>query len=210
MSHYAVLVILPPDADPATPHNAVAPLLAPYDENRAVDRHFEPCGCRRWRAWRRIAEAEAQALGYPDFAAWREAMRRQAPPFAWTLHQVPEARPVLDRIDLAATAAAATEAADPDCPDCHGAGAYATTANPQGYWDYWRCYDDPPFRLADYPDPRPPLACVTPDGAWHAAREVGWFGASTATRPQADWEREWDALRQRYRDHWAVWVDCHI
>lgn len=211
MSHYAVLVILPAAADPAAPAGAVAPLLAPYDENLEVAMHPERCGCRRRRAWIRIADAEARARGFDSHESWYSAQLQDAATRQdWPSDLLPAMLAVLERIDLAATAAADTEPPDPACPTCHGAGVYETTANPRGYWDHWHCYPEPPFRLANYAEASPPLACVTPDGAWHAAVEVGWFGTSTAIRSQADWDAAWQALRQQYRHHWAVWVDCHI
>lgn len=55
-------------------------------------------------------------------------------------------------------------------------------------------------------------AVVTPDGGWHEAGKMGWFGISDYT---GEGLRDWvDNYRERYLDpygdHLIVIVDCHI
>lgn len=55
-------------------------------------------------------------------------------------------------------------------------------------------------------------AVVTPDGEWHEAGRMGWFGISDETGERL---RDWvDRFRERYLDpygdHMIVIVDCHI
>ena len=56
-------------------------------------------------------------------------------------------------------------------------------------------------------------AVVTPDGEWHAAGDMGWFGISSETNNEArDWE---DHYKERFIDtadpEWILTiVDCHI
>lgn len=75
MSHFTVLVTLPPDTDPATIQDAVAGALAPYDENRediepyrayeegnAVNHWFARALRRDLEGWTRIQEIGEDAV----------------------------------------------------------------------------------------------------------------------------------------------------
>lgn len=55
-------------------------------------------------------------------------------------------------------------------------------------------------------------AVITPNGVWHSAGEMGWFGMSSEGFEEA---REWEtAYRSKYLEPYKDWkmvvVDCHI
>lgn len=65
-------------------------------------------------------------------------------------------------------------------------------------------------QLADGKKGMIPFAIVTPDGRWFEKGEMGWWAAVSNKKKQADWGQEVAALYQKYADHTAVAVDCHI
>lgn len=56
-----------------------------------------------------------------------------------------------------------------------------------------------------------PYAFITPDGQWHSAGVVGFFGLSDETAESANkYAEEWDAWIQSEANPYVNLVDCHI
>lgn len=72
----------------------------------------------------------------------------------------------------------------------------------------WREYRGDIRPLADVPPDVSVHAVVTPDGEWHEAGRMGWFGIVSDERD--DWAAAMAALRAAWPDAVAVVVDCHI
>lgn len=55
-------------------------------------------------------------------------------------------------------------------------------------------------------------AVVTPDGEWHEAGTMGWFGTSDATAESiSEYENEWQRIMLEADPNlWISIVDCHI
>lgn len=53
-------------------------------------------------------------------------------------------------------------------------------------------------------------AILTPDSNWHQQGEMGWFGFTSEEMTDEQWEKHVLATIEKYGDHTAVVVDCHI
>lgn len=54
-------------------------------------------------------------------------------------------------------------------------------------------------------------AFITPDGEWHEAGQIGWFGTHDATREsRAAYQAKLDAALKSDPNLWITIVDCHI
>lgn len=82
----------------------------------------------------------------------------------------------------------------------------------QSYWDYWeiggsyngvipRNYS----RIRDLPGDFSTYAIVTPDGKWFSKNPPPYIVEFSPT-----WPGTMAVLLAKYRDWWAVMVDCHI
>jgi len=110
------------------------------------------------------------------------------------------------------------EVPNPDCEQCDGKGKYQTSYNPKSKWDYYleggrwngAWHGSNRSVVSDIPAGWSPYAAVTPDGEWHAVGRMGWFAISFDRKPDEEWIAEWERIREHYRDHQAVLLDCHI
>lgn len=94
---------------------------------------------------------------------------------------------------------------------------YLTTYNPQTYWDYYDighgCNGRIPNNqclVSQIPQNVMPFVIITPDGKWYEYREKkrSWFAVKS--KENENLVIEMFQIRNRYGDHIAVMVDCHI
>lgn len=55
----------------------------------------------------------------------------------------------------------------------------------------------------------PPFAIVTPDGQWHEAGSMSWWGIVTDAVSPGEWRNQVKELLAQYQEHLAAAVDCH-
>ena len=55
-----------------------------------------------------------------------------------------------------------------------------------------------------------PKQVITPDGLWHTAERVGWFGMKQSTEHEDIWEKRWEIIKTRYANCYAWRCDCHV
>lgn len=150
MSHYAVVVIMPPGTSPSDAEAGVGSLLAPYDENLATEPHIAACECVGMEALLGTMGADD-----PEFEAEKaELLARSEVAYA---ADHPELRSPWDGVHPSVQGEwdeawsrrqarqAAREAAHPmagkprpGCGDCGGSGEVMTTSNDEGRWDWWQ------------------------------------------------------------------------
>lgn len=89
------------------------------------------------------------------------------------------------------------------CNVCHGTGTQRNFFNAPVDNGNFRKVSDlaPDFR---------PFAFITPDGEWHERAKMGWWAVTTDDKGKDAWEAEWKEVCDKYPDHYAVAVDCHI
>ncbi|PSR32193.1 MAG: hypothetical protein C7B46_15365 [Sulfobacillus benefaciens] len=212
MSHFLTLVLVPSSTPRAKIFDAVAALLAPFDENVDVDAYPVDCACRNGiaeRAGRVAADREVGSL-----SALRA--RYRALPFAdrpeWTTFSAAY-QAVVERV---AHAHPLYQQPDPQCDDCQGTGTRLSMYNPDSQWDWWAIggWDGSlhpdnvlPVRdllvsWASHAHPTMPFAVVTPDGQWHQ-HAVNAVSAD-------DWGQTVRMLLQADLDALAVTCDLHI
>ena len=221
MSHFLTLVLVPAETPREGIKDAVAQLLAPFDENIDVDAYPVDCACRNgiaeW-AGRVAADREVGSL-----ATLRD--RYLAVPFAdrpnWTTFMAPY-QAVVERV---AHAHPLYQQPDPQCDDCQGTGTRLSTYNPDSQWDWWAIgggwdgswHPDNVLPVRDllaawgqHVHPTIPFAVVTPDGEWHQHGQMGWFGMASNTISADDWGQTVRTLLQANPDALAVACDLHI
>jgi hypothetical protein len=234
MSHFTVLVITPN----GTEQEAEA-LLAPYCEHTEVEPYQTQCWCVGINARKSVREAvtlempiekardeflaredvcnlieESKKAGNYGFSEevdrlWDERFDK---PFELREKELLAARP--DR-----------DAADPTCDECKGTGIETTTYNPRSKWDWYELggrwwdllavfqgepvskfleakgEDDQPFRT---------FAIITPDGQWLEAGKLLCFAVVAEEKDPREWEACYNETLDKYRDHRALFYDCHI
>ena len=106
--------------------------------------------------------------------------------------------------------------------------------NPEGYYDYfsimtpenpargfwreaWKELDCLPlnevdWNLLDYGNSKDymPTQVVTPDGLFHRAEEIGWFGSSKEVIQQSEWNKLYAAIKAQHGNCNAWRLDVHI
>ncbi len=55
-----------------------------------------------------------------------------------------------------------------------------------------------------------PYAVITQEDGWIERAQMGWWGISTNEKDGDTWKSEWKAIKEKYPDHLAVGLDCHI
>lgn len=55
-----------------------------------------------------------------------------------------------------------------------------------------------------------PKHIITPDGLWHKAERVGWFGMRQSTEDHFIWKKRWEIIKMRYANCYAWRCDCHV
>lgn len=202
MSHFSVTVIIPNNpANITDPEPEVARLLAPYDENDTHQLGHEQgwfADRTRWDWWAIGGRWDGGILGL-------------------------ERSPKLERCELCAGTGtrsdglarfgAAWVEATNGCNGCAGTGQKEA-------WPTDPHYRTPKRNMAVVSDIDPDwksYALVLPDGSWHERARMGWFGIDMADeqgREPQDKEGPylelWDTIRERFGDHLAVAVDCHV
>jgi len=105
-----------------------------------------------------------------------------------------------------------------DNSGCGGTGEVETTYNPDSKWDWYevggRWENDLPNQsntckvseLKDYE----PFAILDPEGEWHERGDMGWFASVSNEKDTYSWKKEVQMLKDKYPNHIAVLVDCHI
>jgi len=212
MSHFLAFVLIPKHSPDV--HQAVATLLAPFDESLEAAPYSTECACIGVIAHEVGIRMADRTIGPIDnfrarYGALDPAFR---PP--WDLWIADWQR----LVDLTERTHSRYRKPDPDCEDCHGSGQMATTYNPQSQWDWWviggrwdgwlgpdNCVS------ADAAAQRQtPFALVTPDGAWHQKGQMGWFGQSRDNQEPAVWNAAVQNLLLSHSDALVVGCDLHI
>jgi hypothetical protein len=227
MSHFLAYVLIPANTDDV--ELKVVELLAPYDEDLAVEPHEKECVCVRFRAFRKAQEL--CSLRYGPVKAAEEEFNKlidrkpDAPnPLEWA-HSMKERN---NFMETEVEKQIPITPPDPDCEKCGGKGVVRSTYNENGKWDWWEIggrWDDilkdswkdeshhdlngKPALLSDLnKDNLPtPFAIITPDGAWHAQAELGWL--PRIAKLDEEWEPEVQAILSEHEDCFLIVVDFH-
>lgn len=87
----------------------------------------------------------------------------------------------------------------------------------RGFWrEVWQGKDCLPLKevdwnLLDWADSSYlPTQVVTPDGLFHRAEDIGWFGSSQEIIKQSEWKQLYAAIKAQHGDCFAWRLDVHI
>lgn len=181
MSHFAVLVLT---AEAVDPREAVARLLAPYEEALGQD--------PKWDWWTIGGRWTGMLDGYDP---------TKDPTNIETCDQC---RGTGRRTDAVG---ADIRKLNPGftCNGCEGNGRRVKWPTD------WAPHAGDVARVDALPQPlRVPFAVVTPDGAWHERGRMGWWAAVADEKDRDTWADEVRALLDANPSATAVIVDCHI
>ena len=222
MSHFCVLVLSPNKVDLRLAETFIKTQLAPYDENIKVPEYDRKCSCSEYRVRKEATdyanskidintlrvefEQKVKQLGvgellWSEFTSeWfniRENFEKQHPLYGKS---------------------------NPECVECKGTGIYKSTYNPNSKWDWYqiggrytglisnrKAVNSDIVSLSSikkFGDDKIPYALVTPDKAWHQKGTMGWWGIST--NEDKNWKEVARTLLEKYKDCYAIVVDCHI
>lgn len=213
MSHFVALVLVPQDS--VDVEGAVSALLAPYDEAITVAPYATDCYCIgviASRAGVEVADREVEALDDLRVRYWNLPEDERPEWVAWiadwtaTADRIEQAHPLYQK-------------PNPQCEDCHGSGKRQTTYNPDSQWDCWTIggrwdgwlSEDNQLPAVDVAGQgKIPFAVLTPDGAWHEAGRMGWFGVASDAKDETAWEDEVHSLLLAHPEALAVACDLHI
>lgn len=160
MSHYLTFVLLPPGPEMTREEAAVAiaPRLAPFNENMEVEEYDEKCYCIgdvAHAAARQEAETKCGALVEIQkayYAAIKEKTEEKVGPYSFEnrdaffaaqssiveeLHELYFGEHM--RVEKEAFEAhPGKDKPDPACENCNGKGTYRSTYNPKSKWDWYQ------------------------------------------------------------------------
>ncbi len=151
MSHYAVLVLVEPNAQSNNLENLVAGRLAPFDENLLVEEYDRKCLCIGHLARRKAGEILAGEMG-----GWKDARNAFWKKYPVTIN--PKDREAFREEDERLNRIWREEFAvprqrreeeiflslpghtdpNPECEGCMGKGVYRSQYNPLSKWDWWQ------------------------------------------------------------------------
>jgi hypothetical protein len=126
-----------------------------------------------------------------------------------------------------------------DCDSCYGRGTYRTTYNPDSKWDWYvvggrwngmvrqkpRDDDEGGGNYGDeFHDvgensttvknlieaKEIPFALLDPEGNWIEKGEMGWWGCVSNETEKNEWEDQVMRVYEKFKDYYAVGLDCHI
>jgi hypothetical protein len=242
MSHSVVGVVLPKGYDKvlalkpeavvkATLEQAVAGLLAPYDENLEVPEYPEPCVCidlriSEYRNDHMVTDIEDIRKAFHDRESQGDLQGKSDDEIstAWQLALKPYHDEQKRWEDLAVKLGLNTP--DPDCEDCRGRGIVMSTANPNARWDWYEIggrwggfYRESSVNSGDGKNycrvsslmaaNQHHFALLT-DKGWVEKGTMGWFGMVADEKADQSWESEEYRILNEYRDRIIVAVDVHI
>lgn len=183
MSHFPVLVLVEPDADP---EKRAEELLAPYDE---AGEWFADGS--RWDWW---------VVG----GRWTGSLDGFDPttdPLNWEPCSTCGGTGV--RPEWPADITPEWIAECNGCNGCKGKGEHVR-------WSL-RPYPGDIRPVAEITTGFVPYAVVTPDGSWHEEGRMGWWGVPMETHESpGDWGALAQTLLKAHRDSVAVLIDCHV
>lgn len=227
MSHFSTYVLIPEITGDAG--FMVEELLAPYDAGLEVEPYETECECVRFGA---IEQAhELCSVEHGPIEAAQEEFEKLMAEQPDADEDVEWARFMKKRDEFIAAQVKVllpTIAPDPDCEMCGGKGVITSTYNQNAKWDWlvlggrWAGMLTDSWKHESHPDPNgnvaslseldrdklpTPFAIVTPDGAWHAHGEMGWFARISCL--DEEWESKAQAILSQHQDCILVVVDCH-
>jgi len=197
MSHFPVLVLVDDDVARETAEAAVAPLLAPYNEN---DEWFAEGS--RWDWWM-IGGRWTGSISPEPYEPGEDPENFET---CW-LCQGTGLRPDWELFEAESPGWREWSGG---CNGCRGKGW-------ETVWPTrWKPYDGDVQPVASLAADFVPMAIVTPDGRWHEQARMGWFGMTTedeggnGEKPEALWRATYKALLEQHPEATAVLVDCHV
>lgn len=234
MSHYTVLVITPNGTE-----QEAEELLAPYDEQIEVEPYDKQCYCVGLAAKRLVRErielempiekARAEFNAREDVKKLIEQSTNdgnygfsdEADKLWETLYGRPYELREAELFALEPTA----NSPDPECETCNGTGIENTTYNPRSKWDWYslggrwsdvfgELQGQPVSKLAEAVNedgsPLRTFAVLTPDGRWLEKGRMLYFAVVADKKDPQEWEACYNGVLEQYKDHKALYYDCHI
>lgn len=234
MSHFAVLVITPNGTEAEAED-----LLAPYSENLKVEPYDKACWCVGMNARKSVRHKVEQEMPIEKARTKfneREDVKRifaestAAGNYGFSqeiddLWDVEFVRPFEAREAELLDAHPGKDAADPECDECNGTGIENTTYNPNSKWDWYSLggrwieefleFQGEPvskFIGAKNEDgsPKRTFVVITPDGRWLEKGRMLFFAVVSDKKDPQEWEVLYTETLEKYRDHKALYYDCHI
>ena len=188
MSHFLIVVLVPNDTEDI--EQAVEDLLAPYDENMAVEPYVyktrEEVVTEKVEITEKVNSADC-----PDY--------------------LKDYKGKIEQMSLAEFAESYFG------KEVDGEGNRLSTYSQKSKWDWYviggRWDNEIEGNTCPVSKLPPDFSCfaiVTPDGEWHENGNMGWWGIIINEKDKAGWELEQSILFEVYKDCLAVMVDAHI
>lgn len=234
MSHFAVLVITPNGTE-----EEAEELLAPFDENTEVEAYQKQCWCVGQKARQSVRNKldieipiEKARTDFQNREDVKQLVQESKDSGNYgfseqvdVLWETSFVRPYEAReAELLALEPGGNDA-DPACEECSGSGVETTTYNPKSKWDWYSLggrWQDvfggmQGISLSEFIDskdedgkPYRTFAIVTPDGQWIEKGKMLFFAVVADKKDPVEWEECYAQTLEKYRDHKALFFDCHI
>ena len=234
MSHFAVLVITPNGTEAEAED-----LLAPYSENLKVDPYDKACWCVGMNARKSVRNKVEQEMpiekARTEFNEREDVKRIFAEStaagnygFSEEIDQIWDnlyGKPYERREAELLASDPTINDPDPECEECKGTGIENTTYNSRSKWDWYElggrweesfqefqgesvsmfidAKEDDGKQLRTF-------AIVTPEGEWLEKGKMHFFAVVTDKKDPQEWEACYNETLEKYRDHKALFYDCHI
>lgn len=146
MSHFMVMVLLPGTTKPIMIEHEVENLMAPYNEEIAVDEYPHKCHCVGWKAWEDSRKETEIKFGEIDKIRdnFYDVLKEKKIPLddfetkdkLWQeFAKINERTAYAEDLQKKHTM---YEMPDKYCDNCLGSGTYMSTYNPQSKWDWYK------------------------------------------------------------------------
>lgn len=185
MSHFFTVALIPSDVPADKYEEYIGKIMEPFKEGSKGTYRSQYNDDSKWDYW--LIGGRWSGIFEPDYDPEKDPANQEPCRFC------------------AGTGGRATPPnSGPGDYPCNGCNATGTAVKWPSFW-VQRGNSAPAS-----PDLPAPFAFITPDSEWIERGKMGWWGIVTDESDESEWKAHAKAVYEKYHDHIAVALDCHI